>query len=1021
MVQDEVRFNLWLKLLLIFLVISLVPLLITSFINIRVTGTLLRQQQIDDEQARLQDTVSDINRFLDTLAEDIFLVSHSTAMHHVATDVHDKDWIGLQQSRQVLEAEFENLMDNRNFGVASIYERVRFLDTEGFELVRVDNVNGQATIVTTYNFRRSEDYFARALDLSQDGLYVSSVSLVKEYGRIQEPYNPVMHYSTPIYIGDELLGVLVTDVRAQGFLDLVSANLPTKTTAFLVDQEGYYLSHPDPTYRFGAELGQDYNLNHDYPTLAEALVEQERGTLEIGEDLAVFQTIIPPGQADFRWGVFSIRPTDAILSPVRQQEATLALAFVLVGTLAIAIAFYFARSVSQPIVELTRISSLIAEGDLTQRVHNSRQDEIGVLARSFNSMARQMGVLVDHLEERVNARTRDLQLAAEVSKQITTILDIDTLLQRLVLATAQVFDLHAVSIYLIDGEGRLVIRASANAQAGPLDIGLSNPRSAVKRAAQTHEAVLDSPTESDEVRHELAIPMLLGRHLLGVLSLQARELSHFDEDAMRVFKTLAEQLTIAVRNAQLFANAQASKRAAEMSSAAKSVFLANMSHELRTPLNAILGFTQLLNRDPSITAAQREKLDIITNNSEHLLQLINDVLEMSKIEAGRVSLNLNNFDLYTVLYHLEQTLRARAEAKGLQFKVIRAPQLPRYVEADERKLRQVIINLIGNAIKFTKQGEITFIIQPLDDEHISFEVKDTGPGIAPTDMDKIFQPFSQALSGQQLREGAGLGLAISREYVHLMGGQIGVQSGVGEGSTFQFDIRVRVLSIAQIPLKTPQKRVVGLVEGQVALKIMIVEDRWESRKLLQELLEPVGFVLQTAIHGQDALKLLATWQPDLILMDMRMPVMDGYEATRIIKRSYPQIKIIAVTSSAFEHELAEILAAGCDDYVSKPFQESQLFDKIQNQLQAQFVYQSMDEVQVEPDVHVTAADLDDLPVEWIDGLYQVAMTAQSGESLRWIEQIAPLKPTLASALADLVKQYRFDTIMHLTHRSNERN
>ncbi|MCB9436520.1 MAG: response regulator [Anaerolineales bacterium] len=1021
MVQDEVRFNLWLKLLLIFLVISLVPLLITSFINISLTGTILRHQQIEDEQARLQDTVSDINRFLGTLAEDILLVSHSTAMHYVATDIHDKDWIGLQQSRQVLEAEFENLMENRNFSNASIYERVRFLDTEGFELVRVDNVNGQATIVTTYNFRRSEDYFARALDLTQDELYVSSVSLVKEYGRIQEPHNPVMHYSTPIYIGDELLGVLVTDVRAEGFLDLVSANLPTKTTAFLVDQDGYYLSHPDPTYRFGAELGQDYNLNNDYPTLAQALTQHEHGTLEIGEDLAVFQTIIPPGQADFHWGVFSIRPTDAILSPVRQQEATLALAFVLVGTLAIAIAFYFARSVSRPVVELTRISTLIAEGDLSQRVHNNRKDEIGVLARSFNSMAQQMGVLVDHLEERVNARTRDLQLAAEVSKQITTILDIDTLLQRLVLATAQAFDLHAVSIYLIDGDGKLAIRASANAQDGPLEIELSNPRSVAKRAAQTREAVLESVVDFTEVGHELAIPMLLGRHLLGVLSLQARELSHFDDDAMRVFKTLAEQLTIAVRNAQLFANAQASKRAAEMSSAAKSVFLANMSHELRTPLNAILGFTQLLNRDSTITADQREKLDIITNNSEHLLQLINDVLEMSKIEAGRVSLNLNSFDLYTMLYHLEQTLRARAEAKGLQFKVVRAPQLPRYVEADERKLRQVIINLIGNAIKFTKQGEITFMIQPHGDEYIRFEVKDTGPGIATTDMDRIFQPFSQTMSGQQLREGAGLGLAISREYVHLMGGQIGVQSIIGKGATFRVDIRVRVLNIAQIPPKTPQRRVVGLAAGQPAPKIMIVEDKWESRKLLQELLTPVGFILQAAIHGQDALKLLATWQPDLILMDMRMPVMDGYEATRIIKRSYPQIKIIAVTSSAFEHELSEILAVGCDDYVSKPFQESQLFDKIHTHLQVRFVYQSMEDIQAEPDIHLTPTDLEDLPLEWIDGLYKIAMTAQSGESLRWIEQIASLNPTLASALADLVKQYRFDTIMHLTHRSNEGN
>ncbi|MDX2229548.1 MAG: PAS domain S-box protein [Leptolyngbyaceae cyanobacterium bins.349] len=495
------------------------------------------------------------------------------------------------------------------------------------------------------------------------------------------------------------------------------------------------------------------------------------------------------------------------------------------------------------------------------------------------------------------------------------------------------------------------------------------------------------------------------------------------------------------------------KEAAEAANRAKSVFLANMSHELRTPLNVILGFTQLMERENALSDRQRNFITTINRSGEHLLNLINDVLEMSKIEAGRITLNPEPFDLRHLLHTLQEMFRIRAEAKGLSLTFQIAPNLPPSLVADEGKLRQVLINLLSNAVKFTERGNITLSVEfpppssLLPTPHLLFTITDTGIGIAPGEVEQLFQPFVQTASGLQVKEGTGLGLTISRQFVQLMGGDIHLESVVGQGSTFTFQIPVTLTNTIVTSASPRLQQVLGLVPGQPTYRLLIVDDRADNRNLLTHLLQSFGFATQTANNGQDAIALWQTWHPHLIWMDMRMPIMDGYEATRQIRAleadrrkqkaesesSFPLLtsasdaplstqhstlstKIIALTASAFEEQRTTILAAGCDDFVRKPFREQVIFDKLTEHLGVQFIY-------AEPETEALTAQpatgqqpiatIHVMPPEWIQALQQAAIAIDSDRLLQLVADIPPQHAQLAEQLTDLIRRFCFDEILDL--------
>ncbi|MEQ8385714.1 MAG: PAS domain S-box protein [Coleofasciculus sp. A1-SPW-01] len=473
------------------------------------------------------------------------------------------------------------------------------------------------------------------------------------------------------------------------------------------------------------------------------------------------------------------------------------------------------------------------------------------------------------------------------------------------------------------------------------------------------------------------------------------------------------------------------KDAAETANRAKSTFLANMSHELRTPLNAIMGFTQLMQRSSTFPADYQENVEIIYRNSEHLLTLINQVLDLSKIEAGRITLNETVFDLYALLQDVEILFRIKAREQGLQLLFDYSSQLPEYVQNDAVKLRQVLINLLANAFKFTQSGAISVRVSRVTDTRetpttkepdeitLQFEIEDTGAGMAAEELEDIFDSFIQSQTGKQHQEGTGLGLSISREFVRLMGGDLTVASQVGQGTVFRFEIRVKLADASQVPTLKPKRRIIALEPNQPCYRILIVDDRVDNRKLLIQLLNPLGFLLQEATNGKDAIAIWQNWQPHLIFMDMRMPIMDGYEATQQIKATTQgqATVIIAVTASSLDSEKAIILSMGCDGFIRKPFRDVEIFDAIHQHLGVNYVYDdttASTPLSQTPAHSLTPDSLAVLPADWLQAFRQATILGDIDLMLSLIEEIRTPHESLANALTELTNRFELEKLLTLT-------
>ena len=513
--------------------------------------------------------------------------------------------------------------------------------------------------------------------------------------------------------------------------------------------------------------------------------------------------------------------------------------------------------------------------------------------------------------------------------------------------------------------------------------------------------------------------MVINRHWrLNKTVLQLQEANQSTQIAN---ESLREEIT---RRERIDKELVKARDAAEAANHAKSAFLANMSHEIRTPMNAILGFTQLMQRDPDLTQEAREHLNIVNRSGEHLLSLINDVLEMSKIEAGRTSLNPYTFDFFSLLDDLTMMFKVRTDAKDLQFEVNLIGDVPQYIKADGGKLRQILINLLSNAVKFTETGGVAMRVKVNDGEDgqlkLIVEVEDTGIGIESEKIHEVFGYFEQAKSRDFTAEGSGLGLSISREFIHMMEGEITVQSQVGVGSVFLFDVCIEIGNPEDVEEKQAERHVIALEPDQPEYRILVVDDKESNRLLLTKMLTIVGFSVRTGGNGREAIQVFEDWNPHLILMDMTMPVMDGYEATQWIKATPKgrETYIIVVTASVFEEDRKTILNIGADDYIRKPLKDYELYEKIQEALKVQYIYsdEGSADGQAALDMQglgLTPESLSCLPTTLIDNMKEATLNGYLNQLYDLLDEVEAKDPRLAKAIRSLADRYDYDSLTKL--------
>lgn len=459
------------------------------------------------------------------------------------------------------------------------------------------------------------------------------------------------------------------------------------------------------------------------------------------------------------------------------------------------------------------------------------------------------------------------------------------------------------------------------------------------------------------------LPLFAVDKCIGIIAVHNYKRNAYHENHLTILKNLAFYISIALENAKIYtqlreqkniieeqneeirANMKTlanTKEAAESANQAKSDFLANMSHELRTPLNGILGYTQILKNDKSLNKKQLEGVEIIHQSGEHLLALINDVLDLSKIEAGKLEVNESTFIVSDFIKTIRAMTKVRAEEKGLTFACEQLPSLPTVIQTDERMLRQILINLLGNAVKFTEEGTVFLKLycEPLEGVNmLHVLVQDTGIGIPSEKIQQIFLPFHQVGNQERATEGTGLGLAITQKLIHLLEGELVVESELGKGSDFLVKLPLKEINILKIADNEPLQKIIAY-RGE-RKKILIVDDKRENRKVLINILSPLGFLYQEAQDGAEAVKVAQEFLPDLILIDLVMPRVDGYEACRQIRKipSLKHTKIIAISASVFSQDKELSLKAGGDDFLPKPFDIWLLYNRLAWHLQIEWIYE----------------------------------------------------------------------------------
>ena len=759
---------------------------------------------------------------------------------------------------------------------------------------------------------------------------------------------------------------------------------------------------------------------------------------------------------EFDWIVASSSYLEEFYAPLVSLRVTIGLTLLGALLLLLPLTLWVSSTITRRLKQLKENFSVAAEGDLSVRVHDHARDEVGQLALYFNDLMAKLEAEITERQQAENALKKSEQTMSDIINffpDATMVIDQDGIIIAWNHAMEQMTGVSAPDML---GKGDREYSAPFYGERRPILIDLVTVPDEELEAGYAEVG-----RRGDVLFGEGFVNNLPGgRRYLSATAIALRdpqgkvfgaieairditERKQTDDELQKYRENLEE--IVHARTAELqkvTEEAQEARRAAETANKAKSVFLSTMSHELRTPLNAVLGFSELMMRDPQLSGEQRGTLETINRSGDHLLAIINDVLEMSKIEAGRTTLAKSSFNLYSMIDSVADMFRLLASRRGLKIIVQLDKEVPGCIKGDEAKLRQVLINLLGNAVKFTAEGHITLRIQK-DDGAVAkgeglylalrFEVEDTGPGIPQKDLHKLFDAFCQTEAGQFIQGGTGLGLTISQKFVQLMGGDITVTSPVknGQGACFAFVVKVEPADQTEIAGLHPvnQKRIAGLEQGHPRYRILLVDDKESNRQLLIKMLQPLGFEMREAVNGREAMDIWRTFKPRLIWMDLRMPVMDGYEAARQIRATeadhvlnanssegtggpVQRTVIIAISASALDIQSTEDLPREFDDFLRKPFREAELFRLMQKHLDLRFTYDEAVSYNAEDTIDIPAG-LRKLPSGLLLRLRDAVEVSDTEEMAAVLDEVAGYDSGLAHIMRRKANNFEFDLILAL--------
>lgn len=956
--------------------------------NQKLTDAILKLELKADYQRTLM-----TDRFKE-LRGDILVVSESKVLTRQ-----------LQKNDQSIEQDLERIFDRLRRAYPDRYQKMMIVAPEGGQILASSVPGEQGSIFQQPELmKRATQPGITELIEQIPGKTGVNIVIVRQIYILDDDGSP----------DGEVIGILFAFVDARQFIsDGANDDLPLSgknSSTVLLGAQGQVLATntidtPDAAaFKPNSQVAAGFEGTlHDIDGKGNALVVVYRHVQLSGSQA---------------WTLVQFMSRDQVLKGFAGGFSGLAIIALLLSIFGLILITLVARRLTRPLNLLSQIARKLGSGDLSARAfaHPGESREVAVLSEAFDGMAESIQKTQQQLEQRVLERTAELQQSEDRYRSL--------------------FEDNPVAqvVYVIDGGTVLAVNLAFEQLLGyskdeviGKPIGLAIADEERERMATTVKQL------ARELGAARAHNIWRYKHKSGYfldVEIVSQRIAFSNRDARIITMqdvTEREKIRSALDQHQLqlealvevrTREAVVAKNNAEQANRAKSVFLANMSHELRTPLNAILGFSQLLERDSDQGVESRKKLATINRSGQHLLALINEVLEISRIESGRNFFQHQPFDLNELLKNIEEMIRVRADTKHLIFSVECADNLPAYVEGDGPHVKQVLINLLGNAVKYTDKGCVRLkVIQA--DGNIDFEVSDTGSGIAADDLERIFQAFYQTEDGIAKGEGTGLGLAISQEYTKMMKGRLTVKSQLGLGSTFTLSLPLPETHAPVPALQATKRTIIGLESGQDPLRILVVDDKEDNRELVMQLLAPTGFALRSANDGQQAINMFIEWQPHLIWMDMRMPVLDGYQATQKI-RALPggdKVKIVALTASAFEEELSKILEAGCDDLVRKPLEETSVFSVMGNLLNLRYRY--AEKTSVISTAVAENVDFSVLPSAQLAALKAAAEELDLTKTRQIVAALQATHPALAKIIDDLLQGFRFDQIADLCLATEE--